>query len=195
VAGPQFRDGERATLVTLTKEGRELLEQHRLGPDTPDRQAYYDGLAKPREALHDAQLYRAYTEAAARLQERGARIERVVLDYELKRDYQRFLQDRNRGNSRSSGRPDRSPEEIHAWADAHHLPVDDGRVQFPDVRIEYEHPDGRRDREDLELATEHYNARQMAGKRASGFTVVRGSSSTRKGGAPFDPRAAARAVR
>jgi hypothetical protein len=34
------------------------------------------------------------------------------LDYELKRDYQRFLQERNRGRKDRHGRPDREPEEI-----------------------------------------------------------------------------------
>jgi hypothetical protein len=29
----------------------------------------------------------------------------------------------------------------------------DGHVQFPDVRIEYEHPDGRRSVEDIEVVT------------------------------------------
>jgi hypothetical protein len=180
--------------VTLTREGKDLLERHRSTADTPDRQAFYSGLVKPREATHDAQLYRAYEDAAKRLQDGGGRIQRVVLDYELKREYQRFLQAHNRGNSQSSGRPNRSPQEIHGWAAAHHLPVEDGRVQFPDVRIEYEHPDSRQDREDLELATEHYNARQMAGKRASGFTVVRGSS-RRRGAAPFTPQGARRGRR
>jgi hypothetical protein len=163
VVGPQFRDGERAALVTLTREGFDLLERHRSEPEGPSRQAYYAGLVKPREALHDAQLYRAYADAAARLHDRGARIHRVVLDYELKGEYQRFLQDANRGDSQSTGRPKRTLEEIEAWACSHGLPVNDGRVQFPDVRIEYEHPDGSRDREDLELATEHYTSRQMAG--------------------------------
>ena len=37
----------------------------------------------------------------------GARIRRVVLEHELKREYQRFLQEPNRGRSDSDGRPDR----------------------------------------------------------------------------------------
>jgi hypothetical protein len=187
---PHVRDGERGDLVTLTRAGRELLEQHRVAADSSGRQEYYAGLAKPREVLHDAQLYRAYLEAAERLGAGGARIHRVVLDYELKRAYQRFLQEHHRAERNATGRPDRTPEEIEAWAIDHHLPVNDGHVRFPDVRIEYQHPDGRLDREDLELTTEHYSARQMARKAASGFTVVRGSSSTRHGGAPFTPRSA-----
>ena len=75
-------------------------------------------------------------------------------------------------------------------------------MQFPDVRIEYEQPDGREGREDLELATEHYNSRQMAAKRAAGFTMHGGwqpsrrravRSARRRTGAPMtvDERAAA----
>ena len=174
----------------LTREGKQLLEQHRVPGDGGRTQAYYAGLAKPREALHDAQLYRTYLDGAQRLHDAGARVQRVVLDYELKREYQQFLQARNSGRRDADGRPDRSREEIQDWATTRGLPVDDhGRVQFPDLRVEYEHPDGRSDRLDIELATEHYTSRQMAGKHASGFAIARGASS-RGRSAPFDPRAA-----
>ena len=197
VSAPQFRDGERAALVTLTHEGKALLDHHRSSQSHANgaAQAYYAGLAKPREARHDAQLYRSYLDAAARLQNNGARIQRVLLDYELKRDYQRFLQASNRGAHDSSGRPDRTPDELNDWAASHHLPIHDGHVQFPDVRIEYEHPDGRRDHQDIELTTEHYSARHMAGRRASGFTLVRAAASSRRGGKPFDPHNAERTLK
>jgi hypothetical protein len=195
VSNRQFRDGQRAALVTLTNEARTLLEHLPPRGGVHAQQEFYSGLAKPREAQHDAQLYRAYCDTVNELQVEGKRIQRVVLDYELKREYQRFLQDTNRGRPDSTGRPDRTPEEIAEWATEHHLPCQDGSVQFPDLRIEYEHPDGRLDREDLELTTEHYNARQMAGKRASGFSLVRGKSSTKRGGKPFDPKAAERSLR
>jgi hypothetical protein len=189
LVGPQFSDGERSVAVTLTKEGRALLERHQRTDGNEPRQAFYCEVAKPREVRHDAQLYRAYAEAASRHQDRGDRIQRVVLDYELKREYQRFLQAHNRGKRGSSGRPDRTPAEIAEWARQHGLPSDGGHVQFPDVRIEYEQPDGRLAHEDIELATEHYNSRQMAGKRSSGFTICSGASS-RGGSSPFDPHAA-----
>jgi hypothetical protein len=194
VVGPQFRDGDRSVAVTLTKEGRALLERHQRTRDDEPRQAFYCEVAKLREMRHDAQLYRAYEQTAKRLQEGDCRIRRVVLDYELKREYQRFLQAHNRGNRRSSGRPDRSPEEIAEWASRNGLPSDRGHVQFPDVRIEYEHPDGRPDHEDIELATEHYNSRQMAAKCSSGFTICRGASS-HSSSSPFDPHAAERVLR
>lgn len=74
------------------------------------------------------QIYRAHEHEAARLQERGGRVDRVVLDYELKRDYQRFLQEPNRGRGDSDGRPDRPPVEIQEWAADHDLPYFDGHV-------------------------------------------------------------------
>jgi hypothetical protein len=198
---PHVLAGDRTAFVTLTERGRSVLETHRQRGAGEPVQSYYAGLAKPREASHDAQLCRLYTSAAERLEAGGARVRRVVLDYELKRAYQRFLQEHNRGDARSSGRPDRSREEIRAWAAAQSLPIVRDRVQFPDVRIEYERPDGRVDREDLELATDHYNGRQMAAKRASGFSLQRsaaarlGGAKSRRGGAPFDPHVAERVLR
>ena len=72
------------TVVTLTKEGRDLLESRRLDDDSRDRQAFYAGVQKPRELKHDAELYRAYTEEAERLRDEGANIHRIVLENDLK---------------------------------------------------------------------------------------------------------------
>jgi hypothetical protein len=197
---PHLLDGERTVLVTLTRSGQALLERHRRPSDHESAQRYYAGLVKPREATHDAQLARVYAAAAERLHKQGARVRRVLVDYELKREYQRFLHSNPRGRRDNSGRPDRSPDEVRAWAATNGLPMVDERVQFPDVRIEYEHPDGRHDHEDLELATGHYNSRQMSAKRASGFRMhhsvasrLRGSKG-RRGGSPFDPHTAERVL-
>ena len=45
---------------------------------------------------HDVQVYRAYEREAEALLERAARIDRVILDYELKREYQKWLHERDR---------------------------------------------------------------------------------------------------
>jgi hypothetical protein len=139
-----------------------------------------------RERSHDAQLYRAYLKAAERRQ-CDARIVRVLLDRELKREYQKFLQDRNRGNRDSDGRPDRSPEEIEEWAREHNLPYFDGQVHFPDVRIEYEDPNSDIRWEDLEVTTEHYRGGHGAAAARSGFSI----HVSRGGGSAFDPDVAA----
>jgi DNA-binding PadR family transcriptional regulator len=193
---PFERSGDRTTVVTLTDRGRQLLERHRAG-DRERPQAFYTGVTKARELSHDAQLYRAYVRTADRLRAEGARIERVVLDTELKREYQRFLQAPNRGRSDSDGRPGRTPTEIRHWAEDHDLPMVNEKVQFPDVRIEYERADGRRDSEDVEVITLHYRGAHAAGKAAAGFTRFRGSTSRVGGrsggggrGSSLDPRLA-----
>jgi hypothetical protein len=189
-------DGRRDVAVVLTQCGRDLLESHRRdrdgrspgrGPSLRDsRQQFYAELKKAREVEHDMQVYRAYEREAARLQERGARIERVVLDYELKREYQQFLQERNRGRADSDGRPDRDESEIQEWAYEHELPYFDGQVHFPDARIEYLDVDGRLDHLDVEVVTVHYRGAHGAATSRSGFSTFRGSSA-RTGGSPFDP--------
>ncbi len=156
-------------VVVLTERRRELLVAHRLDrPDEP-QQAFYAGLRKPRELSHDAQVYRAFRRAEERLRGQGGRVRRIVLDYELKRDYQCFLQERNRGRADSDGRPDRSASEVAAWARQHDLPYFDDQVHFPDARIEYD--DAARDprHEDIEVVTPHYRGAHAAGAARSGF--------------------------
>jgi hypothetical protein len=181
VVAPLDRERGMTNVLTLTESGRDLLERHRHG-DRHGRQTFYAGAAKLRELSHDAQLARAYARTAARLHAAGARIHRVVLDHELKRDYQRFLQDGNRHRPDSDGRPTRSREEIDEWAHAHRLPHVDGHVQFPDLRIEYDTPDGRRDAEDVEVTTRHYRGAHAAAKGRSGFSRMRAGGGRVGGG-------------
>jgi hypothetical protein len=170
------------TAVTLTKEGRDLLESHRRDQDWPERQTFNHGVQKPRELKHDAEVYRAYLEEAERLREEGANIHRVVLENELKAEYQEFLQEPNRDRDDSDGRPGRDPLEIRDWAREHELPCDDrGHVQFPDARIEYE-IDGRDRTLDLEVMTPHYRGAHAAAKSGSGFSLYFSTQGRRGGG-------------
>lgn len=180
--------GHRNHAVVLTDRGRHLLDSHRRDRDSnrDASQTFYADLKKPREVEHDAQIYRAYEREAERLQARGARVQRVVLDYELKREYQQFLQERNRGRADSDGRPDRGKSEIREWASEHDLPYADGHVQFPDARIEYVDVNGRVDHLDVEVVTLHYRGAHGAAASRSGFSTFRGSSA-RTGASPFDP--------
>ena len=144
-------------VVALTREGRSLLEAHRRDSEAParDHQAFHNGIQRPRELKHDSALYRAYLDEAERLHEAGAEIRRVVLENDLKAEYQEFLQERNRGRGDADGRPDRDADEIRRWAAERHLPCDEqGHVMFPDARIEYTgrtRPDPRRGGHDAAL--------------------------------------------
>ena len=192
----------RTRVVTLTDRGRAVLESGRRDRDSERPQSFYAGVVKPRELAHDLRLYAAYLRSAERLVARGARIRRVVLEEELKRDYQRFLQEHNRGRRDSSGRPDRDREEIERWAREHRLPFDDGHVQLPDFRIEYDERDGRRAEEDVEVTTPNYRGAHAISKARSGFTRYRaigarlgGSSSGGRSGRGLDPRLAEEILR
>jgi len=162
--------GRTRDVVVLTREGRDVLEARRLPHASESRQAFYDGLRKPREVRHDAALYRAYRRAAERLRNQGADVRRVVLDYELKREYQTFLQEGNRYQPGSDGRPRRDDEEVERWARDHHLPYFDDQVHFPDVRIEYDDRDGHHRVEDIEVVTPNYRGAHGASAARSGFT-------------------------
>ena len=185
-----INEDERAAV--LTEDGWDLLEANRRERGEGDeRQEFHVGVSHPRELQHDSALFEAYLAVEERLRDQGAEIERVVLEVDLRREYQEWLQEHNKGNPASDGRPDRAPREIETWAREHDLPYIDDHVRFPDFRVEYER-DGQDRHEDVEVMSEHYRGAYAAAKGQAGFTCyvagsARGGGS---GGAPFDPRVA-----
>jgi hypothetical protein len=172
-------------VVSLTREGKDLLDAHATKRSGGRQQAFYAGVVKPRELAHDARLYGVFREEARQIEREGGRMTRVILDYEVKREYQQFLNRPDRWVD-----ADRAHERL-AFAQAHDLRVIGGHLQLPDLRIEYETEDGRLEYRDVELVTEHYSRGQMSGKARAGFTCYRTGGSggqTRTGGSPFDPR-------
>lgn len=158
--------------VTLTRDGRELLDSHLIDRGDEPSQAFYSGVSRSREIDHDSNLYATYRQEETRLRDEhgGLDIRRVILEQDLKREYQEFLQEHNRNRSDSDGRPDRDEEEIRDWAREHDLPYFDGQVHFPDYRIEYE-VDGRERHEDVELFTPHYRGAHAASHAKTGFCI------------------------
>ena len=164
--------GEDGRGLTLTKEGCDLLDSQTLERDGGTEQAFHAGVSRPRELEHDSNLYSTFCQEEARLRDDHPDLEirRVVLEQDLKREYQNFLQDHNRGRTDSDGRPDRGEDEIRDWARAHDLPYLDGQVHFPDYRIEYE-VDGRQQHDDVELFTPHYRGAHAASRGKTGFRI------------------------
>ena len=109
-------DARRPSLVTLTDRGRELLEAHRTSRARAAAGSSTQASSSAANSSHDAQLYRAYLRAPNGCRRDGARVQRVVLDYELKRDYQRFLQERNRERRRERARRRVVDREVAEWA-------------------------------------------------------------------------------
>ena len=150
-------------VMTLTKEGHKFLSR---GQVLRRDQAIYHGLKKPKEAIHDAQLYRLYHKVADEIEGRGGRVLRVKLDYEIKRELYARL-------ARLSDDKGHAPEEVkEEVAKRYHLKVVSGEVPIPDLRVEYvRENDGEIQRRDLELATDHYRPRGLAQKARAGFQI------------------------
>ena len=150
--GPEASPRE---LLTLTKRGLRLLKATRM---VSDSQVLYSGFVKPREANHDADLYRLYQREASRIKQQGGQIRRVVLDFEIKRKVNRDI---------AKLGPGARPE----IALRHGLQVVRSKIPIPDMQIEYESRDGDMSRVNLELVTEHYRGRSIAEKARAGFSI------------------------
>jgi hypothetical protein len=147
-------------LLTLSKQGHQFLTVTR---SVPKNHAIHYGFTKPREAHHDAGLYRMYYTAADKIERQGGRNLRVILDYELKKRVYHDLA--KLGPHRESNA---IKKEI---AERHGLQLVRGKIPLPDLRIEYETREGEMARVDLELATEHYRGRNLAEKVRAGFSI------------------------
>src|SRR6185437_10232579 len=81
---------ENAIALTLTREGqRVILSRNKSKSD--DKQVYYEGFVKPREATHDTAIYRLYQKEAEEISQAGGHVTRVVLDFEIKKSLNRQL--------------------------------------------------------------------------------------------------------
>jgi DNA-binding PadR family transcriptional regulator len=147
-------------MLALTKSGLKLLVSFdRVRTD----QALYYGFKRPRETLHDADLYRLYQKASREIEERGGKNLRMVLDCELRKCVYHDL---------AKSGPDVNPSERKQQvAEQHGLQVVRGKIPLPDMRIEYETPDGRMARVDLELATGNYRGSHVAEQVRAGFSI------------------------
>ena len=147
-------------MYTLTKAGRRLMQG---SGRVPNDQQIYAGFVKPREAKHDAELYRLYQREEDRIGRRGGRVRRVLLDFELKRKVNRDLV--------RLGPEKDDQDKKRDIAERHGLRVVHGRIPVPDLQIEYEMPDQSIARVNLELTTDDYRPRQLADKARAGFTL------------------------
>lgn len=149
-------------ILVLTREAKELLAS--VGRED-SRQISYVGLVKPREIAHDAAIYRMYEAEAAQIKSRGGVVRRVVLDYELKASIYSTL-----AKARSLPRLDFAKRQREV-AQANGLQVVGGRIPLPDLRLEYETPEGDLTKVDLELATHHYHGAYALEKTKAGFKL------------------------
>lgn len=157
------QSGSRASgeYISLTRAGKELTQSALSNRD----QVVYSGIVKKRELRHDAAIYDVYQKEARKISKGGGTPKRVVLDFELKKQVNRQLA---RIQTIPPAERDRQRQEI---AETHGLKIVEGKIQFPDVRIEFESRDQEQCKVDLECVTGHYKARQIAAKQAAGFKL------------------------
>ena len=155
---------EKTAYVTLTKAAHRFLEAT-TPKDSKPRQALYHGFVKPREARHDAAIYRLYQQESARIEEAGGKVQRVILDFELKRSVNHKL-------AKLQSLPaSEQAERRREIAEENSLPIVNGKVALPDLRLEYEGHDQELGKVDLELVTGDYRAQALASKAQTGFAM------------------------
>jgi DNA-binding MarR family transcriptional regulator len=154
----------RNVYVALTRSGHRYIEHHRPA-NAAAHQVFYHGFAKRREARHDAGIYRLYQRESERITRAGGKVNRVILDFELKASVNRELAKVHSlpAEERFSRR-----QEI---AQAHGLAVVGRKIPLPDLRLEYETLDLQQTKVDLELVSGEYRQGQIAEKARAGFTL------------------------
>lgn len=160
---------DRTNYLTLTPEAHRFLST-RNGQGAEENQVFYHGFVKARETKHDAAIYQLYQKEAESIIASGGKVTRVILDFELKKSLNRKL-------ARLSSLPEEEQEERKSEvAKEHGLTVVKGRIQIPDLRLEYEDRDHNPAKVDLELATGHYRHASMAAKSSAGFKIYASAS-------------------
>lgn len=152
----------KANFASLTRTGKCLTETQLR---TNNTQTLYSGIVKKRELRHDAAIYELYQKEAGKISATGGSVKRVVLDFELKKNVNRQLA-RIQGLS-----PAERERERQVIAEQHGLKIVNGRIQIPDLRMEYESREQEECRVDLECVTGHYKSRQIAAKKSAGFKL------------------------
>jgi hypothetical protein len=153
---------ESRQVLTLTKQGHRFIRKQDF---LSKEQALFHGFVKPKEANHDADLYRLYQKVAGDIERKGGHVLRVALDYELKEKLYRKL---GEAQARKEARLDLKKQMLVRELE---LRVVEGKVILPDMRIEYETSEGERARMDVELATSHYHGNHLAEKARAGFQI------------------------
>ena len=161
-------DGAPLELLSLTHKGASVARE--LAPEQgldPGQKFTYTRRLHRHHLAHDAAIYRACRRERERLIRKGARVRRVRLDTELQGKVLR----RSHAARRELGQRGADVTR-HRTAAELGLPTGtDGRVNYPDVQIEYVDADGRTGRLNIEVASDHYSEGRIRGKAAAGFRI------------------------
>ena len=159
----RVKSGKSFRVLTATNQGRRKA----WGSRKHNQQRYWDGLAKPSEVRHDATVYRAARSEISKLEKSGASVKRIQLDYEMKSQVSKVAE---RARAKD-GNEAAFLAKIEA-ARQMNLPVGgDGKIHYPDARIEYENEQGSPGRVDVEVTSDNYRGKSLQAKLSAGFKL------------------------
>ena len=153
-------------VLTLTEAGARKARDYAVEQGFDKEQQTWSGLVKRGELSHDTAVYRAVRIEQQRLLQQGASIHRVRIDAEMKKQVARATE-RARA---TEGRAAADAARRKAAQDLG-LPIQQGRVVYPDAQIEYLDSEGRSGRVNVEIASEHYRPGAIAAKAQAGFQM------------------------
>ena len=159
----RVKSGKTFRVVFASQKGRRQAWGNRKNDD----QRYWCGLAKPSEIRHDAAVYRAARSEVDKLEKAGATVKCIQLDYEMKSRVSKIAE---KARSKDGGEA-AFLAKVEA-AKQMNLPTDgDGKIHYPDARIEYEDEQGNHGRVDVEVISGNYRSKGLQAKLSAGFKM------------------------
>ncbi|MDE0165217.1 MAG: hypothetical protein OXL36_08990 [Bryobacterales bacterium] len=168
----KVKSGKTFKVLAASKKGRSQAWGNRNNSD----QRYWSGLGKTSDIRHDATVYRAARSEIAKLEKSGASVKRIQLDHEMKARVSKIAEKARAKDGKEAA----LLAKIEA-AKQMNLPVDDeGKVHYPDARIEYEDERGGAGRVDVEVTSGNYRTEGLQAKLSAGFKMYAGGGGAQR---------------
>lgn len=167
-----LNNGKSFKVLFASQQGRRQAWGNRTNHD----QRYWCGLAKTSEIRHDATVYLAARREIGKLEKSGATVKRIQLDYEMKSRISKVTE-----YARAEYGDVAACEAKIAAAQQMNLPTDrDGKIHYPDARIEYEDSQGNCGRVDVEVTSGNYRSKGLQAKINAGFKLYANGNSAKQ---------------
>ena len=168
----RVKSGKTFQVLCASQKGR----RQAWGNRKHSEQRYWDGLAKTSETRHDATVYRAARNEIAKLEKTGASIKRIQLDYEMKARVSKISEQARAKDGREAA----VLAKIEAAKQMNLHTDSDGKIHYPDARIEYEDDQGSAGRVDVEVTSDNYRSKGLQAKLSAGFKMYANGNSAKQ---------------
>ena len=161
------KGGAYRVLFPTAQGARRAGAQGRSWKLDPEQRAWGSPGSKRQDMGHDVAIYRAARAEQARFEVRGATLRRVRTDAELKSEINSRSEVARFGGGQEAARREREKAAAQL-----RLPMQDGKVQYPDAQLEFLEKDGlTRGHVNIEVVSGNYRAADIAAKAAAGFQM------------------------